>query len=592
MKVTYKIHKIHSLSSHLKFNFSRQLPTKINDKANVTSISSTSIRRGKNLSNQNNEIIHKRKYIQEIALKTKSKNQFSWNKLIDKNIKIQEKNYRALSFKQFNLNKNILSVLEKNEIHAPTSIQNEVIPTLLDFKINNTFFCSNTGMGKTLTYLIPLIDNLKREEEKVKRSKSKRPRCLIIVPSRELAIQTEEVAKKFIYDCPLKIKSIYVSKYFNDEKAFLRDEIDILISTPERLKNHIQKGNVFTSNLSYLIIDELDTLLDSGHNVFLKTLISQQLVKIVKSSIEENIISKITLVSTTLTNSIDGWLNETFSENNKNFLELLEKTLINKYLRYEQNQIESDIDSPGNKITYKKLMEKLPNLIIKSTSLVKKIDKSTNHNLSNVLHNFIHITEYDKYPSLLKLLKEKYENNNQLSQNERKMLRENKASIIIFCNSIQCVRAVQFYLESNGFHSSALHGDIPPFKRNTELYNFKLKRKKILVCTDIIARGLDFDFVYYVINFDFPISLSDYIHRAGRTGRNGREGICYSFYRKKNLPLIEEIEACSKGEKSLDVGKSIFSMKNKETFDDKIKTKIKAQNNNSDKSKIEVQRNI
>lgn len=140
------------------------------------------------------------------------------------------------------------------------------------------------------------------------------------------------------------------------------------------------------------------------------------------------------------------------------------------------------------------------------------------------------------------------------------------------------------------------------FKRQEELYLFKSRRKKILVATDIIARGLDFPFVYYVINFDFPSSISDYIHRAGRTGRAGRSGICYSFYRNNDMKIIEEIKDCNKNKKALFIDKSIFSLKNKEEIIERVNNnKLKSiekeriakgnQIENKENSQIEYERN-
>lgn len=447
---------------------------------------------------------------------------------------------QALSFKEFRFLPQIYNVLEKMSIISPTSIQNTIIPKLLNSK-EHIFFASNTGMGKTLSYLLPIVNHLKINEITTEEilTKEKRPRCIIIVPSRELAQQVEEVAKEFIYDLPLKVKSLFVGQDFSKEREFLEKGVDILITTPERLKRHWVKENVFLTNLNFLVIDELDTLLDAGYSDLLEEMMKISIRRGVynvenKKKISEEVFFKLIMASTTLTQSIDVWLDEIF---NKKDVFLIRN---NEYL-FE-------------------------------SKLIKLIDKSTNHNLSNVKHQFIHVTEYDKFNTLINIVNEKYVKTgckpvlSSMTVSEKKAHQKGDDSIIIFCNSINCVRKVEYILKENGIEASCIHGDIPPFRRQTELYMFKSKKRKILVCTDIISRGLDFPFVYYVINFDFPISLSDYVHRAGRTGRAGREGLCISLFRRKNEDVVDEIRKSQEMKEPLNIQRSMFSMKNKETL--------------------------
>ena len=447
---------------------------------------------------------------------------------------LQEENRKAFSFKEFRFLPEIYNVLERIDISAPTSVQLSVIPKIIS-NDSNVFFASNTGMGKTLAYLLPIINHLKIEEinSKIKLTQAKKPRALIIVPTRELAQQVEEVAKQFIYEVPLKIKCLFVGQKFTSEKDFLETGVDILISTPERFKKHWNKQNTFITGLKFLVIDELDTLLDAGTEKSLRELVDVALKRGSMNQVNNQSCFKIIFASTTLTTAIEVWLDTLFK---------------NTVLQNNEN-----------------------NQVIIENKLVKLIDKSTNHNLSNVKHQFIHVTDYDKLTILLNTLKEKYSDLKNpivspLTKSEKQAIKSGNASTIIFCNSIDCVRKVQYFLKDNGFQASAIHGDIPPFKRQTELYLFKSKSRQILVCTDIIARGLDFPFVYYVYNFDFPKTLSDYVHRAGRTGRAGREGLCISFFRNKDQKLIDQLKECQMTKTPLNIDKSLFSLKNKETM--------------------------
>lgn len=433
--------------------------------------------------------------------------------------RVQKEEENALSFKEFKFIPEMYYALDQLKLIAPTSIQSVAIPKIMEKK--HIFYSSQTGTGKTLTYVLPLINELKiREKEAGKRlTLVRRPRALIIVPSRELAQQVEEVIKLFVYDVPLVVESFYVGKSFTKEKVEAARGMDILITTPERFKNHWDKHNIYSSKLTHLVVDELDTLLDSGNEEFLKMIAQIMLEKNQKEDLEvadssetpdekNKVVSRqLIYASATLTPSIDNYLKEIFSQR---------------------------------------------------ADFIKIIDKSTNHNLSNVKHEFLHLADYDKYPTLLKIL-----------DDNSKLFKQN-LSIIIFCNNVSCARKTEMFLAENKYQTACLHGDIPPFRRKFELEKFKARRAKILVCTDLIARGLDFPFVFLVINFDFPRTLSDYLHRAGRTGRNGARGNVVSFYRKNNLFIIEKIKKAHQLNLPMDVQNSIYNLRKNITDGNKL----------------------
>jgi superfamily II DNA/RNA helicase len=190
------------------------------------------------------------------------------NNSINKRVLKTEEN--ILSFREFKFIPELYDVLDRLNINAPKSIQSVAIPKIMEKK--NLFFASQTGTGKTFAYLLPILNELKEQEQASGRrlTMEKRPRALIVVPTRELAQQVEEVCKIFIYDLPLKIEAFYVGRKFSSEKDAAYKGIDILISTPERFKNHWGKNNIYSTKLTHVIIDELDTLLDAGNEEFIK----------------------------------------------------------------------------------------------------------------------------------------------------------------------------------------------------------------------------------------------------------------------------------------------------------------------------------
>jgi len=313
-----------------------------------------------------------------LALKV-NKNKFSTNT----NTSLEKYN-DTLSFRQFSFIPEIYTVLDRLKIVAPTSIQSVAIPRILDKK--HTFFTAQTGTGKSFCYILPILHDLKLTEQiqKERLTLQKRPRVLIVVPTRELAVQVEEVIKMFIYEVPLKVEAFYVGRKYNSEVKCSEEGIDILITTPERFQNHWEKGNVYSTKLSHLVIDELDTLLDGGNEEFIKTIMESFL-----KPTKDNITKQVILCSATTTKHINTFIKGNFPDD-QNFVQI--------------------------------------------------IDRSTNVNLSNIKHEFIHVTDYDKYPTLLKILSE-----------YRKYLTLN-FSLILFCNSINCARKTELFLSENGIY--------------------------------------------------------------------------------------------------------------------------------------------
>ena len=174
-------------------------------------------------------------------------------------------------------------------------------------------------------------------------------------------------------------------------------------------------------------------------------------------------------------------------------------------------------------------------------------------NLSHLKHEFIQLADFDKVKPLKMLIKE-----------FRGYAAKNKTSCMVFCNSVQSARAIEHALSEEGEKTTSLHGEIPPRMRLANFEKFKNQKCDILVATDLASRGLDFPFVSHVINFDFPKSTSDYLHRAGRAGRAGRPGFVMSLCRDKDDPILQEMKAAHDNQEPLKIKGSAYSLKNKE----------------------------
>jgi ATP-dependent RNA helicase RhlE len=187
----------------------------------------------------------------------------------------------------------------------------------------------------------------------------------------------------------------------------------------------------------------------------------------------------------------------------------------------------------------------------KGNYMKKVVEEKTHLNLTHLKHDFIQLEEYDKNPLFFKVL-------------EDVQAKLGAGSCIVFCNNIQSARAVEHFMNERGYPSVSLHGDVPNKLRVINVEKFSSQNVKFLVCTDLGSRGLDFPFVNFVVQFDFPKTESDYIHRAGRAGRAGRPGTVISFYRKNDFQMVNLLKKSFEKNKPLFISSSAFSLKNKE----------------------------
>ncbi|OMJ81956.1 hypothetical protein SteCoe_17499 [Stentor coeruleus] len=180
----------------------------------------------------------------------------------------------------------------------------------------------------------------------------------------------------------------------------------------------------------------------------------------------------------------------------------------------------------------------------------KIIDEKAHLNLTNLKHEFVELKEHDKKPVFEKVLDDVCKD-------------IGDGGCMIFCNNIPIAYNVEKMLIDKGLKAVSLHGDVNPKRRTANIQAFVNKEAKFMVCTDLASRGLDFPFVSYVLQYDFPITEGDYVHRAGRTGRAGRPGTVITLYRKENIPTVLQFKRSFEKNEPLRMQSSAFSMKNK-----------------------------
>ncbi len=363
-----------------------------------------------------------------------------------------------MQFKELNIIPEILKALEKENYSAPTPIQEEAIPIVLEGR--DMLGCAQTGTGKTAAFAIPTLQLLSKE--KVPYSKARNIRALALTPTRELALQIYESFCGYGRYTSLKSCVVFGGVPQRPQEEKLRRGVDIMVATPGRLLDLINQKLVDLQHVEILILDEADRMLDMG---FI------------------NDVRKIAA-----------------------------KTPANKQSLLFSATMPSDV----GKLAYD---------VLKSPARVDITPESTT--VEAIEQYLYYVDKRNKRDLLSHILKD-----------------ESVISALVFSRTKHGADRIVRHLSSKNVAAQAIHGDKSQGARQSALNAFKDKRLRVLVATDIAARGIDIDELSHVINFDLPEVAETYVHRIGRTGRAGLEGVAISFCdfdEKSHLTNIEKL---------------------------------------------------
>lgn len=364
-----------------------------------------------------------------------------------------------MEFTEFSLDPRLLKGIEEAGYVSCTPVQEEVIKASKkddeNAKEPDLYVQSQTGTGKTAAYLVAVINAMLAEKNVGKK-------CLVLVPTRELAVQVEEEAKVLVGDSGLKAFSVYGGVGYEKQIANLKKGVDILIGTPGRVIDLIEGKNLDLSSSNFVVIDEADRMFDMGFYPDLRTILK---------CLPEAEVRQTMLFSATLNSYV-------------------------KNLAWEYTRDPIEITIEAENITVSEIQQEL-----------------------------LHVSSDEKMKLLIGVLKH-----------------DNPESVIIFCNTKRSCEVVAKRLQMNDIKCDFLIGDLPQSKRLQILKQFKASEIKVLVATDVAARGIDVDDLAMVINYDLPVEAENYVHRIGRTARAGKSGKAYTFCSEQdvyNLPAIE-----------------------------------------------------
>ena len=342
------------------------------------------------------------------------------------------------NFDNLGLPKPLLVSLERIKFTKPTPVQAATIPLALAGR--DVLGSAQTGTGKTGAFGIPIIAKLLNEENS--------GTALVITPTRELATQVMQALTQMLgHDSKIKSALLIGGDPIMKQLQRLRARPELIVGTPGRINDHLNRGTLDLSKTDFLVLDETDRMLDMGFTI--------QIDEILESVPNEG--RQTLLFSATLPSNI--------------------VRIAKKYLNNPEHISIGDSCAPAQ----------------------------------NIKQDVLYVDQRDKYNKLLD------------------QLNEREGSVIVFVKTKIGAQRIADNLNKSGHLADSIHGDLRQHKRDRVINAFRKQKYRIMVATDIAARGLDIPHIEHVVNYDLPQCPEDYIHRIGRTARAGATGeaICF-----------------------------------------------------------------
>jgi len=359
-------------------------------------------------------------------------------------------------FDSLGLDERILAALTGLGYEEPTPVQREAIPRLLEGR--DVLAQAATGTGKTAAFSLPMLHKVEP-----KAAAKDRTTGLVLVPTRELAMQVAEAVHRYGKSIGVIALPIYGGASMEGQIRTLRRGVDVVVATPGRALDHIRRGTLTLSSVRVVVLDEADEMLDMGF--------AEDLEAILDAVPRDR---QTALFSATLPNRIQA-------------------------------------------IARKQLRDPVMVTIEK-----EKIAEGETARVRQVAYM---VSRAHKMAALARVLDI-----------------EQPTSAIVFCRTRTEVDELTETLNARGLRAEALHGGLSQDQRDRVMQKFRARRIDLLVATDVAARGLDVKHVSHVVNFDVPADAEAYVHRIGRTGRAGREGVAITLAEPREHRLLRNIE--------------------------------------------------
>lgn len=356
------------------------------------------------------------------------------------------------TFGELELKKPTLRALQHMGYVSPTPIQSGTIPSIQ--KGVDVMGQARTGTGKTAAFMIPIVEGVAESE------RCGQPLGLVVVPTRELAVQARDETVKIARYYDISVVACYGGKPIASQVEKIRKGVDVLVGTPGRIIDLANRGVLSLAKARWVVLDEADRMLDVGFRPDV-----ERILRMTPSS-------RQTL--------------------------LFSATLAPPVVRLAQMYMHDP----------------------------EKFDFSCKDVASDTIEQYYITVDQDrKFDALVRLLEE-----------------QQPRQAIVFCRTKRHVDAVARRLVGKFPNVEAIHGDLPQTKRDRIMHDFRAEKIKVLVATDIVGRGIDVSTVSHIVNYDVPQYCDDYVHRVGRAGRMGREGVAFTLVTAEEGAELTRIE--------------------------------------------------
>ena len=360
-----------------------------------------------------------------------------------------------MSFSTLGLDASLLENLARLGYAEPTPVQRAAIPAVLAGA--DLLVSSQTGSGKTAAFVLPGLQRLRTPAKLA----GKGPRMLVLTPTRELAMQVQKATHGYCSGQKLLTACLVGGMPFGRQLAEIRKSVDIVIATPGRLKDHMDRGSVDLARVELLVLDEADRMLDMGFQEELDSIVSRA------PKARQTLLFSATLAGVV-------------------------------------GHLAARVTRDAQRV---------------------EIAKKAEAKLDITQHALMADDEAHKGRMLDSLLRE-----------------VEVEQALVFTAMKRTAAELTLELQGKGFTAGALHGDMHQKERTRTLNQMRQGRMRVLVATDVAARGIDVPAINLVVNYDAPRLAEDYVHRIGRTGRAGRAGVAVTFLGHADRNLVRQIE--------------------------------------------------
>jgi ATP-dependent RNA helicase DeaD len=383
------------------------------------------------------------------------------------------------AFAQLGIRSSILRALADAQFTTPSDIQRMMIPRALAGV--DLLGQARTGTGKTAAFAIPIL---------AKAEKGLATQAIILVPTRELCMQVETEVVRLGKHTPIRTVAVYGGQRIAAQMKFLRHGPEILVGTPGRVIDLLDRRIIDFANIRFVVLDEVDRMLDIGFRDDIR-----------------NILSRIRGLRRAAPSARDPSDQPSDHQNSEP-----------QRSSHQTMFVSATISPEIEKLSRQYMREPVEKLIVPGAD-----DKPT---VAEVAQYYFSVEPWDKY-RLLRLLLDK----------------ENPDLVICFCRTKRGAEKLARKLHADGFECREIHGNLAQNRRERVMKNFRGGKFDLLIATDLASRGIDVADISHIINYDLPEDPEVYVHRVGRTARMGAAGKAFSFVTREQGQELTRIEA-------------------------------------------------